>query len=363
MEKGNVLKFNFLVFLLNFLLALIFPKISICKDLNWYEKYKEAYSLAQSKQYDLAYPKINEAISGSKNLFFNSENKDYAYCLNELGDIAAHLKKYDESEKAFRKALEIYEGIKGNDPGVGIALSGLATLRFEQKNFKEAIPLYEQAIKISSEINGRNDDGVFDESFSVALCFYELKDYDKSTEAFRGLLEKIRKAHPENIKSIGLISDYLSMSYFFLGDIPESLKAESDAIKFAQKAKNPDNDQIGMHYFKISKIYYGTGNKKEAGIYLDKSLKLIPEESLAILTRISALTLRARIYFENGQRTLAEKYSDEVLNSSAKVFRYYRPEYGSTIEEAIQGLKDIGDSEKAKTLQQQLESVRATSSS
>ena len=102
-----------------------------------------------------AYAEYERAVASCSNI---------ALIQNNLGLSCYHLGKQDAAETAFRRAIEL-------DPNLGLALSNLCLLCFQQKKYAEGVELGEKAI-------ARMGTGTLDETKAMAhnnlaLCYWK----------------------------------------------------------------------------------------------------------------------------------------------------------------------------------------------
>ena len=132
-------------------------------------------------------------------------------------------------------------------------LKELGRLYFLKSDFKNALKIIEEAIKISLKINNKK---------GLAACYntkgaicYSICDFKGAVNNY-SLALNIR-AEMKDFKNIATIYSNIAMIYIDQGNYAEALKVDSDALKLSLNAK----DQYGMckAFTGIGEIYRCTG--------------------------------------------------------------------------------------------------------
>ena len=105
------------------------------------------------------------------------------------------------------KALEIFLKIRKNAPANHIALFNIGLIYFKQANFDAAKEFLSDAYSLYQNAETIN---------ALALCFYELGEYENA----RNLAIKLKEKYPDNINVLLL----LAKSYIELGDVQNSVE-------------------------------------------------------------------------------------------------------------------------------------------
>jgi len=139
------------------------------------------------KQIDEAYQKDDEKKLLPLVTKYVNEFPNNANYLNRLGLLYDNKENYSEAEKWFLKAIE-----KGNYN----AISNLAYVYYEKKEYEKAIQYYREYQKIADDINNY---------YWIAASYYELKDYKDAKEWYLKSAKFDKNGYSEN--SLGIIYD------------------------------------------------------------------------------------------------------------------------------------------------------------
>jgi serine/threonine-protein kinase len=127
----------------------------------WYgnDHYKTAANLtmlARALNHEDRYAEALEALQQAvaiREQVYGANHPMVASAINELGAIALGQKKYDDTEKYFRRMVDIYRAAYGQRTHytIGIGLSNLASVYLAKNEFARAEPLFREAIDVYLE--------------------------------------------------------------------------------------------------------------------------------------------------------------------------------------------------------------------
>ncbi|MBN9377209.1 MAG: hypothetical protein BGO14_04480 [Chlamydiales bacterium 38-26] len=189
-----------------------------------------------------------------------------------LGQIAAINGDFEKAEKMFQEALSI-------NPSNLLALSFLAQLRMEQKNFPEAYKLYNEIFRLDpSAIWAQNaaKEAKIAPEIELLQKLIDKNQYQEATELFNKLLN----AYPDNI------NNYIRFANFYIQQ-----KRYQNALEIIERGIkiHPNSNVL---YEKLAQIHLLTGQLNQSRTEFLQVLKLDPQnvEALAGLGRIYALS-------------------------------------------------------------------------
>ena len=198
------------------------------------------------KQIDEAYEKDDEKKLLPLVTKYVNEFPNNANYLNRLGLLYDNKENYSEAEKWFLKAIE-----KGNYN----AISNLAYVYYEKKEYEKAIQYYREYQKIADDINNY---------YWIAASYYELKDYKDAKEWCLKSAKFDKNGYSEN--SLGIIYDeegnqkealkwyqtsaqkgnlwaYDNLATFYV-DLEDYINAEKWAKKGLEMAKKSNDKEV-----------------------------------------------------------------------------------------------------------------------
>jgi tetratricopeptide (TPR) repeat protein len=172
-----------------------------------------------------------------------------AYNFREIGEY----KKADEYfKKASKKAPQ-------NSSIYFRARMALAESYFNQKEYKKAVPLYEESLRNLDETWWTKD------SFNLAWCYYRIKKYDAAIEKMKEVYNKSKNSKYVNMQSP--VERDIGVFYVDARRLPE-------AIRFYQERGIP----FSQYLVKIASTYIPQGLFSQADTLLDEALKVEKDE-------------------------------------------------------------------------------------
>ena len=177
--------------------------------------------------------------------------------LYNIGSIYETQKYYDKAMKSYEKALEINKRINSKK-GISLLLNGIGTINEKKGNYQSALNNYIDALRISKEIGAKSD--IPDILNNIGEVNLSLKNYGTANKYFTEA-----KKYSLEIES----KRALCCAYVGLARTYENQKEYNSALSNALKANKVSKTSGFLDYQKealeiLSKIYYATGNYKDA---------------------------------------------------------------------------------------------------
>ncbi|HZK60521.1 MAG TPA: tetratricopeptide repeat protein, partial [Anaerovoracaceae bacterium] len=225
------------------------------------------------------------------------EMNDKARISGTLGILYRNLQRFEEAEKEYDEALEIYKklAVKSPDaclPDVAMTQNNLANLYSDLKRFEEAEKAYNEALEIYKKLAVKSPDAYLPDMAmtqnNLAVLFRNLQRFEEAEKAYNEALEirkkLVVKSPDAYLPDVAMTQNNLANLYRDLKRFEEAEKAYNEALEIYKKlaAKSPDaylpvllqiQVNIGIFYFYI--------NRTEDGISaLENTLKrrdLLPD--------------------------------------------------------------------------------------
>jgi len=203
----------------------------------------------------------------------------------------------------------------------------LAEYYFREKNYGEAVKLYE-----SADIDNLSNREIADMKFHQGYCYFTQKQFDKAITLFNA------------IRQLPKDPNYIDANYYY-GFICFYRKEYGEALTaFTVVQDNPTYEKVVPYY--VANIYLAQGKKDEAIAYAEARLKKGNQYYDAELRQ-----LVGHGYYEKQDFTRALPYLEQYVNRSKKVSRedlyelsycYYQTKDWN---KAIAGFKQLGGKE------------------
>jgi tetratricopeptide (TPR) repeat protein len=274
----------------------------------------EYYSLAYPIFRDLKYS-LRETDRSNNSVEYDDVKYYYLVCALEQNDQTAVA------------AAEDYITLENNAPRVGMLSFHLAEYYFREKNYGEAVKLYENA-----DIDNLSNREIADMKFHQGYCYFTQKQFDKAITLFNA------------IRQLPKDPNYIDANYYY-GFICFYRKEYGEALTaFTVVQDNPTYEKVVPYY--VANIYLAEGKKDEAIAYAEARLKKGNQYYDAELRQ-----LVGHGYYEKQDFTRALPYLEQYVNRSKKVSRedlyelsycYYQTKDWN---KAIAGFKQLGGKE------------------
>ena len=230
----------------------------------------------------------------------------------------------EQNDKTAVAAAEDYIELENNAPRVGMISFHLAEYYFRQKDYNEAVKLYDHA-----DIDNLSNQEIADLKFHEGYCFFTLKQFDNALPLFNA------------IRQLPKDPNYIDANYYY-GFICFYQKKYSDALDAFRIVENtPTYEKVVPYY--VANIYLVQGQKDKAIEYAEAHLKKGNQYYDAELRQ-----LVGHGYYEKQDFAKALPYLESYVSQSKKVTRgdlyelsycYYQT--GNSTK-AIDGFKQLG---------------------
>jgi tetratricopeptide (TPR) repeat protein len=271
----------------------------------------EYYSLAYPIFRDLKYS-LRETDRSNNSVEYQDVKYYYLVCALEQNDQTAVAAARD------------YIDLENNAPRVGMLSFHLAEYYFREKDYPEAVKLYEQA-----DIDNLSNREIADMKFHEGYGYFTQKQFDKAIPLFNAIRQLPKD--PNYIDA----NYYYGFICFYRKDYGEALTA------FTVVQDNPTYEKVVPYY--VANIYLAQGKKDQAIEYAEARLKKGNQYYDAELRE-----LVGHGYYEKQDFVRALPFLEQYVNKSGKVSRedlyelsycYYQTKNWN---KAIDGFKQLG---------------------
>jgi len=271
----------------------------------------EFYSLAYPIFRDLRYT-LRETDKSNNAVEYQDVKYYYLVCALEQND------------KIAVAAAEDYIELENNAPRVAMLSFHLAEYYFRQKDYANAVKLYEHA-----DIENLSNREIADLKFHEGYCYFTTKQFDNALPLFNA------------IRQMPKDPNYLDANYYY-GFICFYQRKYNDALEAFKVVENtPAYEKVVPYY--VANIYLVQGQKDKAIEYAEAHLKNGNQYYDAELRQ-----LVGHGYYEKQDFAKALPFLEQYVNSSKKVSRedlyelsycYYQTKDWN---KAISGFKQLG---------------------
>ena len=201
-----------------------------------------------------------------------SDSKEAANALNDLGLAFAREQKWAEAVESHRKALAIRQRIHGKEaPEVAESIRNLAVVEIQLGKYGEAETLTRQAMTILQRRLG-------DESFPVADALHDLcillgdqgRWAESAEAAQKDLAIRAKHLGPEDPSVAAALND-LAWAEGGEGKLEDAESLERQALKIRQKVLDPNHPDIAKSLYLVGDRLRQQGKQSDAEDYFESS--------------------------------------------------------------------------------------------
>ncbi len=245
-----------------------------------------------------------------------SESKEAADALSELGLAFADENKWAEAEQSHQKALALRQKIYGNEaPKVAESKKNLALAEIHMGKNAEAEVLIREALTILQRQPGNESLPVADMRHELSMLLGgEGRWVESAEEAKTVLAIRIKYLGAEDPSVAAAMND-LAWSDGGGGKLEEAESLEKQALKIRQEVRNQNRSEITGSLFLVGDRLRQQGKLSEAQVYLNQALQMgrkpagTPNPFLFETLCSLGMTLQSEGRFQE-----SENIFDEALN-------------------------------------------------
>jgi tetratricopeptide (TPR) repeat protein len=219
------------------------------------EKYKEAQERFGQQLASLRKAgKSAEAVRLEKSIADQQNASDTAEALDSLmfsGSQAFNERRYDDSERDYKKALELADKLQPPDERLVTTLNHLGQLAVFRQDFGTADVLFERQLKVSEEMFGPNSGNLVEALQFLGMNATAAKNYPAAEKFLNRDLELNKKIYGESSQNYMNVLRILSALY---ANEQTYEKAEAYALQAAdlqEKLYEYNPNYHGLEYFSL----------------------------------------------------------------------------------------------------------------
>ncbi len=265
---------------------------------------------AKLQEVQLCYAKAAEYWQKAAALLPKGEKKDRAHHLHEAGYDLWRISRYREALPLFEQSLKIRQEI-GDRAGEGTTLNNISQIYKARGDYDKALKYLEQSLKISQEIGNRAGEGTTLNNISQ---IYDARgDYDTALKYLDQSLDIHREVGNRAMEGTTLSN--MGAIHHVQGD-DKALPLFKQSLRIYQDIDSKAEE--GTLLNNISQIYKARGEYDKALKYLDQSLDIHREVGNRAMEGTTLNNLATTAY-ATGDYDKALKYLDQSLEISQEI--------------------------------------------
>ncbi|MFN0050465.1 MAG: CHAT domain-containing protein [Cytophagales bacterium] len=330
-----------------------------------------------------------------------ADTASYAEVLRLLAVSYARASKLPEAEAIFKESIDVYASMPSKKNQMASSLMNFGVFYYNQKKYKEALPIFNRAYQVKMDINSGNSVDNLMIINSLANTQLNLGMYVDAEETFKklvkGRLELVGGNHPEYIQACNSLANLYKTiqrndkALEMYLEILEGIKASKtdNSKEYAQAAMNVANMYKSISNFPKAENYYlqahdifqkvsGEANLEYAGALINLAGvmrlqgKYVASEPLYFKAQnifrdvsgeisadyASVLNNIAIFYNETGKYDLAESAYKNAIEISRQTLGERHPEMATTYSNLGLLYKSMGRYEQSEPVLKKSQKIR-----
>ena len=251
---------------------------------NLYKSTKDSTLLAKYHQYKALFSKITFKTDSAYYHYYTSlgfskrikDSMEIGYRYLGIASLQRQNQDWVGAETSLIESLKYLEPFTNEDNAdmymyVKSAYNILGLISFERKRYEESLKYYRKALELNEKVvnKGRKEKGYLYLINNIGVTYMNMNNYEKAIEYFKeGLaFENIKENYPSNY---GLFLENFTESSFNLGRYDDVLKNYNEVIDI--RLKNGNIFDLSAVHINILDFYLKKGNLKKAKEYGLKAL-------------------------------------------------------------------------------------------
>lgn len=246
---------------------------------NFKAEYDSARVYIQKNNFSEAIPWLEKARQSAKTPTLDTNA--YTETVKLLSVAYARTKKLPEAEAAFKESIDLYAKNSNKKNPLAAALLNFGIFYYNQAKYKEALPIFERALSVKSEISPSTNPDYLSILYSLANCQTQLKMYPVAEENLLKLL-KLR------VETVGMNhQDYLNTAnalaqlYRSTQRTEKAIEIHLEILESVKALKGEQSKEYANQLFQVATLYKEIFQLDKADKYFflahDSYLKLYGE--------------------------------------------------------------------------------------
>lgn len=241
------------------------------------------------------------------------DNNIIAFCKYRLASSASRQRDYDRTEKLYYESLEMFRDLEDQTWEVNV-LNSLSFIYVNRGEFEKALEILDEALKISTENNDRNN-MAYAYSYKSDLYLRTLGEFDKALE----MQQKSMDLFKEIDNSWGIADAYLGF-----GNIKNLTGEYEEAIEYYELSDSL-YAELGNYYARatpynnMGTIYYWQVDYDKALNYFTKAMDILDSIGVKDASRSLYVSNIGTIYLEQKRFEESDKWLKEALADAREI--------------------------------------------
>lgn len=325
-------------------------------------------------KYEDAINSFNKVLK-QKELIFTNKHPNYANTLNSIAGIYTQKGLFNNAEKLYIEAYNIYKPyiLNKNDANFKLFLQNyantvfnLGSLYYYTGKYEKSEPLMVDAYNIRKQLLGENHPDFILSLNNLAVLYKTIGNIEKADEYYKTAISLHKNKQGENNIQYSQLASNIAELNLQWGNITENKDDKIKCFKTAEEYYNiaystfvkingenhPDISILlnGLFavYNNLSLYENNTENIAKANSFLAKNIDIANQtNNINSISYINAIHAKAKSYISNNEYTKAEEILLEVLNKRDELQGKEHPDFTQTLYDIATVYYEQGNQEKA----------------
>lgn len=353
----------------------------------------------QKNKFDVASNWLEKAKVSSK--ANSGDTATYAEVLRLLAISYARTSKTVEAEAIFKESIQVFSSMPTKKNQLASSLMNFGVFYYNQKKFKDALPIFERALLIKNEIShnmtadnlmiinslantqlnlkmyleaevsfknlvkgrlelqGVNHPDYIQACYSLANMYKTIQRNDKALELYLEILESVKANKTENSKEYAQTAMNVANMYKSLSNFPRAEFYCQQAHNVFQKVLGESNLEYAGSLINLAGILRLQGKYTDSEPMYFKAQNIFKEVAGEVSAEYaSVLNNIALFYNETGKYDLAESTYKYAIEISRQTLGERHPEMATTYSNLGLLYKSMGHYEQAEPILKKSQKIR-----
>jgi tetratricopeptide (TPR) repeat protein len=222
------------------------------------------------------------------------DSAELAAVLNELGMVGKYSGDFADAERAYRRALAIYEecGL-GTSTQAASVLHNLGGLAHARRDFVEAESFARQGIAIREAAEGAAGRQLTEDRAALAAILVDLDKHDEARSILIDVVASLQRRSPPEPFEVAVALHNLGSLQFRLGEVGEAERTLRRALVLKEEALGPNHPDLAITLHNLACCLDELGRTEPAGQLFRRAIRIL--EPAVVPDHPTLVRLRAKI--------------------------------------------------------------------
>ena len=214
----------------------------------------------------------------------------------DAGKLAYEQKKLDQAASHFKQAVAIAERIGSGDTRLAASLDHLATVYSVQKRYKDAEPLFDQALVILEKKYDKFHPTLVQTLQNLGMLYRANGDLEKAQKAYERILKIIEAEYGLDSEETATGIHNLAAVLGARGKFDEAAVQLKKVLAMREKLLGKEHDSIAATCKELGNTYFRLSKFPQAAQYYKRNLEIVEKKQAMSPGHLDALSKLATLH-------------------------------------------------------------------